>query len=110
MPKPREHELKCWPQSFEAIVEGRKTHEFRKDDRGFRVGDTLQLREYDPVIPRLASSDVPHYTGRRVACQITYISRGPEHGIPEGHVIMSIFLVIGVWHDSPATNAGEYHG
>lgn len=93
MPKPREHELKCQPEPFEALADGRKTHEFRKDDRGFRVGDLLVLREWDPAEPRLGLADEPHYTGRQIVCYITYISRGPEFNIPKGYVIMSVVRV-----------------
>src|ERR1043166_3715297 len=61
------HELKCWPQFFRAIEEGRKTHDLRRsDDRRFRVGDQLLLREYDP------SSGT--YTGRTLSVEITYIT------------------------------------
>ncbi len=42
------HELKCHPHFFAAIVEGKKTFEIRRDDRKYRVGDTMTLREYDP--------------------------------------------------------------
>jgi len=74
-------------------MDGRKTHEFRKDDRGYRTGDLLVLREWDPAQSRLGTGDVPHYTGRQVVCHVTYISHGPEFGIPEGYVIMSVMPV-----------------
>ena len=34
------HELKSWPGQFEAMWTGLKRAEFRRDDRGYRVGDT----------------------------------------------------------------------
>ena len=40
------HELKCWPASFEAIITGIKTAEWRKDDRFYQPGDWLTLKEY----------------------------------------------------------------
>lgn len=62
-----EHELKCWPQFFDAIAGGRKRHDLRRaDDRRFRVGDTLRLREFDP--------DLQKYTGREQLVEITYIT------------------------------------
>ena len=61
------HELKSWPQFFEAIRLGLKTHDLRsKKDREFKVGDTLILLEYDPI------NGV--YTGRTVECTVTFIT------------------------------------
>ena len=41
---PATHELKTDPDAFDAVAAGLKTHEIRRDDRGFRVGDKLILR------------------------------------------------------------------
>jgi hypothetical protein len=46
---PRTHELKSWPTFFGPVLAGTRTHELRRNDRGYAVGDTLLLREYDPV-------------------------------------------------------------
>jgi hypothetical protein len=65
--QPIEHILKCWPQFFEAVLAGKKTHDLRRaDDRRFRVGDIVQLNEFDPNSGR--------YTGRRLKVKITYIT------------------------------------
>lgn len=45
---PMEHDLKCWPKYYEYVASGDKTFEVRRNDRDFRVGDTLLLREYEP--------------------------------------------------------------
>lgn len=76
------HELKTWPEPFEALWWRRKTHEVRQDDRGFEVGDVLRLREWEP--------NDESYSGRMVRVEVTYISRGPDWGIPAGMVVMSI--------------------
>jgi Domain of unknown function (DUF3850) len=61
------HELKCWPQFFQAIKFGHKRHDLRRaDDREFRVGDRLLLREYDP--------ETRAYTGSTLMAEVSYIT------------------------------------
>lgn len=76
------HVLKTWPDVFDLVWDGHKTHEFRKNDRGFKRGELALLREFDPT------SDT--YSGREVLVEITAISYGPEWGIPEGFAAFSI--------------------
>lgn len=76
------HRLKTWPEFFEAVLSGAKTFEWRKDDRGFDVGDWLSLVEYDPLRERL--------TGRWITRRVTYVLRGPDLGVPEGYVVMGL--------------------
>ena len=49
--RPTRHELKTWPKSFASILSGFKKHEIRVNDRDFREGDELCLREWNPVTP-----------------------------------------------------------
>lgn len=81
-----EHELKTWPTEFQAVRDGRKTFEYRKDDRGFEVGDRLLLREWMPTPPFLHNGQ---YSQRTALVRVTYILRG-EFGIPDGYCVMSI--------------------
>ena len=77
------HELKTWPIYYDAIASGTKRFEIRKDDRPFRVGDTLLLREWEP------RSET--YTRRRCAVRVTWILRDAEYfGLQRGFVAMSI--------------------
>jgi hypothetical protein len=98
-----EHELRCWPEFFCSLLSGEKTFEVRKDDRGFRVGDTLWLREYRPerecqsahcalngcmgenVCPRRPAS----YTGREMRRTVTYILAG-RPWLADGYVVMGL--------------------
>jgi ASC-1-like (ASCH) protein len=75
----RIHNLKTWTEYFEAVCDGRKTFEIRKNDRDFRVNDVLLLREYDP------KTDT--YSGRELWATVTYLT---DYGQPPGQVVMSI--------------------
>ena len=75
------HELKAWPEYFEEIWQGRKTFDIRKNDRAFRVGDVLFLREYFP--------NTNQYSGRELKAQINYLL-SDYIGLTDGYVAMSI--------------------
>lgn len=77
-----EHELKTHPDPFQALIEGRKRHEVRRNDRDFQVHDTLYLREWDPTTEA--------YTGRACTCTITYITPGGRYGLPDSLCVLSV--------------------
>lgn len=79
------HELKIWPPYFDAVMSDRKTCELRKNDRGFHVGDTLLLREWDPK--------VQGYTGAQQLVVITHITQ-EVYGLMEGYCVLSIRRII----------------
>jgi len=61
------HRVKSWLYLYEAAVSGKKKHDFRfKDERDYKVGDTLVLCEYDQA--------TGGYTGRETEFVITYIT------------------------------------
>lgn len=80
----RTHELKTDPIHFEAITDGRKRFELRKDDRpgGFMAGDRLHLREFDRV-------GTKGYTGRESWESVAYVLRYHE-GLASGYVILGL--------------------
>lgn len=78
------HELKTWSGSFMAIAMGNKTHDIRKADRLFSVGDVLFLREWDP--------DLRVYSGRQVYVNVTYVTKLGEWGLPSDVCVMSVRL------------------
>ena len=88
------HDLKCWPSLWEAIADGRKTFEWRRDDRGFAVGDQLVLREWDP--------ETQEYTRRHITVDVTYCLHGPVFGIPDGFALMSIRRSLRGWCFGPS--------
>ncbi|MFD2172400.1 DUF3850 domain-containing protein [Tumebacillus lipolyticus] len=83
------HLLKIWPEHYRAVTHldpnQRKTVEIRKADRGFEVGDLLQLREWDP--------ETESYTGQQTFRRVTHILSG-EPWVPNGYVALSIREVL----------------
>lgn len=60
------HEVKSWSHFFDAIAEGKKRHDLRKNDRDYKIGDTMRLRRYDNINGG--------YTGETLDAEITYIT------------------------------------
>jgi hypothetical protein len=91
------HELKCWPDFFDAIASGRKPFEVRKNDRGYQAGDRLILRKWDPN-----GVNGPSYVDKHgynigrgasdlaasVTVEVTYVLSG--WGIEPGYVVMGL--------------------
>ena len=88
------HELKCWPEFFQAMLDGLKPFEARRNDRNFQVDDILVLREWTPADS--VYSTVGTYSGRELKLLVTYILHGSEAnrktGIGEGFCVMGIKL------------------
>ena len=82
------HELKIWPEFYQAIIDDIKRFEIRRNDRNFQVGDVLRLREWKDG----------KYTGRTTLYLVEYILlEGP--GLQKDHCIMSIN---GPWGEAAA--------
>ena len=77
------HKLKVHLAPFQAMADGLKPFEWRRDDRAFREGDLLDLGEWDPKTEK--------YTGRSMKAQITYILRG-RFNVPKGYCVMGILI------------------
>ena len=82
-----EHDLKVWPEFFQAIEDGIKTFEIRKNDRDYQVGDTLRLREYSP--------GPDEYTGRERRELVVYMIAGDDpmgfaFGLRDGFVCIGL--------------------
>ena len=72
------HELKIQSEYFEVVNNKTKTFEIRKNDRNFKVGDKILLREIDSC---------GRYTGGTSWWKITYIT---DYAQQEGYVVMAI--------------------
>lgn len=75
------HELKIEYQYFDAITEGKKTFEIRKNDRNYKVGDYLALNELDDTREE--------YTGRSLLVKVIYIV-DDERYCKKDYVVMGI--------------------
>ena len=74
------HELRIIPMYFDEVVAKRKMFELRKNDRNFRVGDKLILREYDG-----------EYTGNECERWVQYVFHGTGlYGLQPGYCILGI--------------------
>lgn len=75
------HELKILPMWFNAVVNENKNFEIRKNDRDYKVGDMLILKEWNNG----------EYTGREVWRQIQYIYYGNgEYGLDKEYCILGV--------------------
>ncbi|MGS1048430.1 DUF3850 domain-containing protein [Burkholderia glumae] len=81
---PAAHDLKCWPEQFDAIEAGRKTFEYRRDDRGYETNDVLVLHRFD--LQTLT------YTGRKLAVRVLSTLKA-GFGLPDGYCVMSIKVI-----------------
>lgn len=78
-----EHELKIYLTYFEDVISGKKKFEIRKNDRKFRVGDILILKEWDNI----------KYSGREARAEVIYLIDDKFVGIQPGYVVMGISLI-----------------
>lgn len=101
-----QHELKCWPEYFMQILSGEKPFEIRNDDRDYKVGDFLLLREFVPcetckaegrtTVTNYHDQVCPDcggakglYTGKTVTRVVNRAFRGLP-GLKPGHVAMAL--------------------
>lgn len=75
----RKHRVKTWPEFFDATVKGMKDFEVRLNDRDYKVGDVLELAEWDP--------DHATFTGLTCFRRITYMTTFQQK---VGYVVLGI--------------------
>lgn len=86
----RTHELKTDPDAFKAVFCGKKTYEIRCNDRDFKCGDMLLLKETKYTGAEMSLGLPLIYTGREKFVQISHILIGPVYGLKDGWAILSI--------------------
>lgn len=75
------HYLKTWTPFFNDVKAGIKPFEVRKNDRNFKVGDTLILEDFDPITNKYKEGWIPEL--------VTYVLDDPQF-VKEGFVILGI--------------------
>lgn len=90
------HDIKCWPEYFQAAKAGKKPFEVRKNDRNYQIGDVLQQMEWDPISGE--------YSGDFITQEITYILHGGQFGIDAGYIVMGLLRMLGVIPPKPKDN------
>ena len=91
----RSHILKTWPVYFDALWDGQKTFEIRKNDRGYQAGDRLVLQEYDP--------ERGAYLDREIHADVTYRMPGGRWGVAEDYCVMALRIIRRRWRQTPNT-------
>lgn len=93
------HHVKVLPKYFRALLLGDKNFELRKNDRNYKVGDVLVLKEwvqndYEDLSPMIGLTsfiaDYSGYTGAKMERVVSYVLEGPLFGLKKGWVIMGL--------------------
>lgn len=90
MKKHDQHNLKVLNEYFIHLISDDKKFELRKNDRDYKVGDMLILREWVPYIVHPSNGKDGHYTGRIEIRFITFILKGGQYGLDSDYVILSL--------------------
>lgn len=85
------HELKILPQYFNEVKYKKKSFELRKNDRDFKVGDILILKEFNPnkEYETIEDGVYSNFSGKKVLRQVIYILKNTE-GLNNNYVILGI--------------------
>ena len=75
------HKIEINEPYADAIIDGRKTFEIRRNDRGYNAGDKVEFTVIDGCMR------IPHYLNGKVY-DITYVHSGL--GLENGYVVFGI--------------------
>jgi hypothetical protein len=90
MTEATEHELKTWARYWEAVADGRKTFEVRKNDRAFQTGDILILYKTDELGRYIYESREIGAERFKLRKRITYLLQGGQFGIEPGYCVLGL--------------------
>ena len=78
------HDLKIFTDNYQPILQRKRRSEVRFNDRNFKCGDTVTLREGEPDATEEGGFK---YTGQEVSAIITFVD---SFGCQEGYVSLSL--------------------
>lgn len=97
------HELKVDPAYMDALVDGSKPFDARRNDRGFQRGDVLVLRELLPAVGldlaryncpggNDVAGDCERHPHRKVEKRVTYVYAGDPRwpDLQPGYVVLGL--------------------
>lgn len=76
------HDLKSWPAQFNDVCTGRKTFEYRVNDRDYKLGDTITLHCWKPVNAVFTGETFGPFTIQHILTD--------GFGLPHGFCVISI--------------------
>ncbi len=85
---PKVHHVKSWPQYFASIKEGQRTHDLRRNDREFQVGDLMILAEFDPQAQK--------YTGETCEVEITSMTSTSQPCAVSSEALDPAFCILSI--------------
>lgn len=84
------HHLKIDSKMFTSLLNGKKNYEIRYNDRNYKVGDFLILKETLHTGEKMKEGRPLVYTGQEYMAKVKHILKGPVYGLMNGWVILSI--------------------
>jgi hypothetical protein len=86
------HVLKTHARYFDAVADGRKTFEVRKNDRAFQTGDILELVKVENDHPHAYIAPPGEHWSRKhtIRKRITYLLQGGQFGIEPGFCVLGL--------------------
>lgn len=87
------HELKTDPEHFSQLVNNNKTCEIRLDDRRFKCGDYLILRQTQYNHDDMSAGKPLKYTGKFILAKITHKFDDLSLGLRNGWCVLSLKIL-----------------
>lgn len=81
------HMVKSWSHLYDAIVSGAKSYDLRKNDRDYKVGDILHLKQYDNINGK--------FTGWQTTRRISYITSNDTPCAVSSAVLPNEYCILG---------------